>query len=264
MAILNVTPDSFADGGKYAGLDAAIRQAEKYVADGADLLDIGGESTRPGSRSISAEEEAARVVPVIAAITKRIDIPISIDTTKSRVARQAIEAGAEIVNDISALRFDPEIAGTVAAAGCGLILMHSRGSFETMHSELPVGDIMADVIANLRTGIVVALDAGIAMSQIAVDIGIGFGKTFDQNLELLANLDKLCNEFSEFPMMVGTSRKSFLGKILDGAPPQERISGSVASALIASQNGANLLRVHDVKETVAMLKVARAVNNRRL
>ena len=264
MAILNVTPDSFSDGGKFAHLDAAISQAEKIAAEGADIIDIGGESTRPGSKPVAADEEIARVAPVIEAISGRIDIPISIDTTKSAVARSAVNAGAEIINDISGLRFDPDIANVGAETGAGLVLMHSRGTFETMHSQPPAENAIKDVTDQLATSIRLAIDASVSETQIAVDIGIGFGKTPDQNLELLANLDKIRDIFPQFPIVVGASRKSFLGKILGGAEPIDRLSGSVATAVIAAANGANIVRVHDVKETVAALKTADAVNRKRI
>lgn len=259
MGILNVTPDSFSDGGRFVELDAAVRQAERSVKDGADIIDIGGESTRPGSKPVSAGEEIERVVPAIKAIAERIDIAISIDTTKSYVAREAIDAGAEIVNDISGLRFDHEIARVAAETGCGLVLMHSRGSFETMHSEPPAADIIADVVSGLRKSVEIADEAGVGGSQIALDIGIGFGKTLEQNLELIANLDKILEKFPWTPMVVGTSRKSFIGKLLGGAATHERSSGSIASALMAVSNGAKIVRVHDVKETVDAMKIADAI-----
>ncbi len=255
MGILNVTPDSFSDGGEFLSIDDALRQAEKMITEGADIIDIGGESTRPGSTHISAEDEARRVVPVISSLAKRFDIPISIDTTKSIVARQAIEAGAEIINDISGLRFDEDVARVAGESNAGLILMHSRGSFETIHTEPPVDDIVTEVIAGLRHSIQCAKTHGVRDEQIAVDIGIGFGKTFEQNLELLTKLDKIVSEFKDYPMLVGASRKSFIRKILGDVVPSERLGGSLATALIAIRNGASILRVHDVKETVAAIKV---------
>lgn len=263
MAILNITPDSFSDGGKFASLDAALKQAEKLINEGADILDIGGESTRPGSAGVSADEEISRVIPVIEAIAKRFDIPISIDTTKSQVAQAAVEAGVEIINDISGLRFDPSIAALAAEHKAGLVLMHSRGEFATMHSQSPVDDIIAEVTADLRRSTSLALKNGVSRDCIALDIGIGFGKTLDQNLELLAKLDKLVLEFEQFPILVGTSRKSFIGKLLDGAPPDQRLSGSLASIAIAVWNGATIVRVHDVKETVDALTIISAIRSQR-
>ncbi len=255
MAILNVTPDSFSDGGEYFTVDDALRRTEQLIEDGADILDIGGESTRPGSERISAEGEISRVVPVIAAISERFHIPISIDTSKSVVAAAAMDAGAEIINDISGLRFDADIANVAAKTNAGLVLMHSRGDFETMHSSPPVADIFADVSADFYRSINAVHASGVTDANIALDIGIGFGKTFEQNLSLLAKLDRLVTEFASFPILVGTSRKSFIGKILGGAPPSERLGGSIASALIAIRNGAKIIRVHDVRETVAAIKV---------
>jgi dihydropteroate synthase len=229
------------------------------IADGADIIDIGGESTRPGSEQVSASEEIRRVVPVIEAIIKRFDMPISVDTTKSDVALAAINAGAEIINDISGLRFDEKIAEIAAATLSGLVLMHSRGEFAAMHSLPPVDDTMADVAHGLRRSIEVAVAHGVGGQQIVLDPGIGFGKTREQNLELLAKLDKLVSEFEGYPVLIGASRKSFIGKLLGGAPVTERLSGSIAAAVMAVQKGAKIVRVHDVKETVAALTTAAAV-----
>lgn len=259
MGILNVTPDSFSDGGKFLSVDDALAQAEAMIADGADIIDIGGESTRPGSEQITVDEEIGRVVPVIAAISERFEVPVSVDTTKSGVALAAVDAGAEIVNDISALRFDEEIADVAAAARTGLVLMHSRGAFDKMHSLPPVDDILAEVIIGLRRSIDIALSHGVSHEQIVLDPGIGFGKSQEQNLELLAKLDKLVSEFAKYPVLVGASRKSLIGKLMDDAPVDARLSGSVAAAIIAIQNGATIVRVHDVKETVAAIKTAAAV-----
>ncbi len=256
MGILNVTPDSFSDGGEFLSVEAALQQAETLIHDGADIIDIGGESTRPGSQRVSTEEEIRRVIPVIEAIAKRFDTPISVDTTKSAVASQALDMGAEIINDISGLRFDQRIAEAAAATGAGLVLMHSRGEFEAMHAQPPVDDIFAEVSTDLRRAIDLAKTCGVRDKQIALDIGIGFSKTQEQNLELLAKLDKIVDEFKGYPMMVGTSRKSFIGKVLGDIPAYERLGGSIATALIASQKGACILRVHDVRETVDALKTA--------
>jgi dihydropteroate synthase len=259
MGILNVTPDSFSDGGRFLALDDGLRQAEAMIAAGADIIDIGGESTRPGSQQVPPNEEGRRVVPVIEAIAKRFDVPISVDTTKSDVASAAIDAGAEIVNDISGLRFDEELAEIAAGSGAGLVLMHSRGSFETMHTQPPPDDILADVTNRLRRSIDVARSHGIADAQIVIDPGIGFGKTQEQNLELLSKLGKLVSEFETHPVLVGASRKSFIGKLLGDAPVGGRLSGSVAAAVLAIQNGAKIVRVHDVWETVAALRMAVAI-----
>lgn len=256
MGILNVTPDSFSDGGAFLSVDDALRQAEKMITDGADIIDIGGESTRPGSDRVLSDEEIGRVVPVISEIAKRFDTPIAIDTSKSLVATAAMDSGAEIINDISGLRWDERLADVAALTGAGLVLMHSRGTFETLHSEPPVADIMADVSADFRRSIDAAKFAGVADGQIAVDIGLGFGKTYEQNLELLAKLDNIVNEFKAYPMLVGASRKSFIGKLLGGALPLERVAKSAEIAAAAVRMGAKIVRVHDVKETVAAIKDA--------
>ena len=249
MAILNVTPDSFSDGGAMPSIDDALRRAEQLIADGADILDIGGESTRPGSGRVAAKDEIERVVPVISAIAKRFDTPISVDTSKSQVARAAIDAGAEIINDISGLRFDALLAPVAAESNAGLVLMHSRGTFETMHSEGAVDDIFADVCIDFRRALTIAKASGVAAENIVLDIGIGFGKTFEQNLELIARLDRLVAEFVDYPMLVGVSRKSFIGKLLGGAAVDQRLYGSLAASAIALWNGANILRTHDAKAT---------------
>jgi dihydropteroate synthase len=261
MAILNVTPDSFSDGGKFFSIDEALKQAERLIAEGADILDIGGESTRPESRKVPAEEEIRRVAPVIEAVAKKFDIPISIDTSKSAVAEKAVEAGAEIINDVSGLRFDEKIGETAAKYKTGLVLMHLRGTFETMHRQERVADILAEVGRGFRQSIAGAKSFGIEENKILLDVGIGFSKTFEQNLELLARLEELVGEFSDFPLLVGTSRKSFLGKILANAPSDKRLFGSLASAAIAVWNGARIVRVHDVRETVETLKVAESIKN---
>jgi dihydropteroate synthase len=261
MGIINVTPDSFSDGGKFFSIDDALRQAEKLVTEGADILDVGGESTRPKSARVSSDEESSRVVPVIEGIAKRFETPISIDTTKAEVAENALASGAEIINDISGLRFDPRIGEVAAAHGAGLVLMHSRGTFETMHTLPPVDDILIDVSADFRRAVSAAKSFGVADGQIVLDIGIGFSKTLEQNLELLAKLDKLVREFSEFPMLVGTSRKSFIAKILGESSPDERLAGSLASVVVAVWNGAKIIRVHDVRPTVDALAITQNIRS---
>lgn len=261
MAILNATPDSFSDGGKFNSIDLALKQTEKIISEGADILDIGGESTRPNSAGVSIEEEKRRVVPIIEAIKKRFQVPISIDTSKSEVAEAAVNAGAEIINDVSGLRFDEKIGGIAAKYNTGLVLMHLRGEFETMHKQEPVADILMEVSNGFRWSIEKAKSFGVTDNQISLDIGIGFSKTFEQNLELLAKLDKLINEFPNYPMLVGTSRKSFIGKILNEPDAEKRLSGSLSSIAIAVFNGAKIVRVHDVKESVETIKVAEAIRN---
>lgn len=261
MSIMNVTPDSFSDGGEIIDVNGALRRTEELIKERADILDIGGESTRPGSSRVSVDEEIRRVVPVIEQVAKRFDIPISVDTSKAEVARAAMDAGAEIINDISALRFDENVGSVAAETGAGLVLMHSRGEFETMHSQPPVADILGKVAAGFREGISRAKSFGVEDDRIVLDPGIGFGKTVEQNLELIAGLDKLIAEFPEYPMLIGTSRKSFIGKILGDAPVDQRLSGSLATAAIAVWNGAKIVRVHDVRETVETIKVIEALKN---
>jgi len=259
MAVLNVTPDSFSDGGEFLAVDDALRHAEKLISEGADILDIGGESTRPNSEKVSEDEEIRRVIPLIEAVAKLFDVPISIDTSKAEVAARAIKAGAEIINDISGLRFDEKLGEVAARHNTGLVLMHSRGTFETMHSQEPVEDIFDEISRTFDSSIQRARSLGVNSENIALDIGIGFSKTFEQNLELLGKLDKLVAEYPDYPILVGTSRKSFIGKILGGVPAGERLSGSLASTAIAVWNGANIVRVHDVKKIVEVVKIVEGI-----
>ena len=261
MGILNVTPDSFSDGGRFDSVDAALKRAEQMIAEGADIIDIGGESTRPGSVRVSVEEETRRVVPVIEEIAKHFDVPVSVDTSKSEVAEAAVGAGAEIMNDISGLRFDRLIADVAARHETGLVLMHSRGDFGTMHSQPPVENIVDEVRTDFERAMASAEKAGVERERIVLDVGIGFGKTPVQNLELIAKLDKLVNEFESFPFLVGTSRKSFIGKLLGDVPTDERLTGSLVTAAVAVWNGAKIVRVHDVKETVDAVKMVTALRS---
>lgn len=262
MGILNVTPDSFSDGGRFFAIDNALRQAEKMIDEGADILDVGGESTRPNSERVSADEEIRRVVPVIEAIAKRFDVPISIDTSKSAVAEKAVQAGAEIINDISGLRFDEKTAEIAAKEQTGLILMHLAGEFETMHKQNPVSDVLTEVAKGFRFSVEKAKDFGIDKSRIVLDVGIGFSKSFEQNLELIAKIGDLKKEFSKFAFLVGASRKSFIGKILGDASVEKRLYGSLSAHAVAFWNGADILRVHDVRETVESLKIVKAIKDR--
>ena len=255
MAILNVTPDSFSDGGEFFAADKALRQAENLIAAGADVLDIGGESTRPHSLRVTTEEEIRRVVPIVEATARRFDIPISIDTSKAKVAEAAVRAGAEIINDVSGLRFDEKIAQVAATYKTGLILMHLRGTFATMHRQDPVTDILREVREGLRSSIDRAIEAGVVEDQIVLDVGLGFSKTFEQNLELIGKLKIVIDEFPDFPMLAGVSRKSFVGKMLDDAETDERLFGTIAASSVVAWNGADIVRVHDVKETIEALKV---------
>jgi dihydropteroate synthase len=259
MGVLNVTPDSFSDGGQFYSTESAVEHALQMIAEGADILDIGGESTRPGSAFVSEAEELQRVIPIIKTLVAETSVLISIDTTKSVVARAALAAGAEIVNDISALRFDPAIADEVAKAKAGLVLMHSRGTPKTMQQLPPVADILGEVIRGLRESITIAQQRGVASNSIAIDPGIGFGKTAEQNIELIAKLDQLAREFADFPILIGTSRKSFIGKLLDNAPADRRLNGTTATIAASVLAGAHIIRVHDVHAAVEALRVIDAV-----
>jgi len=266
MGILNVTPDSFSDGGEFFSLDKAIAHAEQMIAEGADIIDVGGESTRPGGAAIvSAAEEQERVLPVIQELAKRFDAPISVDTTKAVVARAALDAGAAIVNDISALRFEPEIADEVAKSGAGLVLMHSRGTPGALHGLEPVADIVEEVTSSLLSSIEIAQQRGVKRESIVIDPGIGFGKSQEQNLELIAKLDQIVAAFPDFPVLIGTSRKSFLGRILadengNSAPVAERLYGSLATMTAAILKGAHIVRVHDMKVAIEAARVVDAIN----
>ncbi len=258
MGVLNVTPDSFSDGGKFFDAESAIERALAMEHAGADLLDIGGESTRPGSAGISAQEELARVLPVLQALRERIKIPVSIDTQKSEVAEAALDAGAQIINDISGLKSDPRIAEVAARRGVPLILMHMRGEPRTMQTGGFAKDILKDVMQGLRKSVGAARKAGVGKSQIILDPGIGFGKSFAQNYELLQKLPQLAK--LGYPLLVGTSRKGFLGATLarddKPAPPEERIWGTAATVTASILNGAHIVRVHDVAEMVQVARVA--------
>lgn len=258
MGIVNVTPDSFSDGGRYLDPGAAAAHGEALVAAGADLLDVGGESTRPGAASVDAEEEARRVVPVIAALRARVPVPISVDTTKAAVAQAAIDAGATLVNDISGLRFDPAMPGVIARAGAACCVMHIQGTPRTMQAEPRYEDVVAEVIAALGESVERARSAGIRSDGLLVDPGIGFGKTAAHNLTLLRRAGDL--RVLGVPVLFGTSRKSFLGPLTGGKPAAERMVASTASAaVLAVLGGADFVRVHDVAETRDAEAVGRAI-----
>ena len=259
MGVLNVTPDSFSDGGEFYDFEAAVARAAEMIAEGADIIDVGGESTRPGSEPVAAREEARRVVPVVARLVEEFGAAVSVDTTKSEVARAALDAGAEIVNDISALRFDFRVADECARAGAGLVLMHMRGTPATMQRQPFAADVFADVTKGLRAALAMAERRGVARAQIAVDPGIGFGKSAGQNVELVARLDRIAAEFPDLTLLVGTSRKSFIGKLLGDAPPSERVHGTMATVAAAILRGAHVVRVHDVRAAVETARVADAV-----
>jgi dihydropteroate synthase len=257
MGVLNVTPDSFSDGGKFFRLDRAVEAALAMEHAGADILDIGAESTQPGSEGISATEELARLLPVLQALRGRLKIPVSVDTQKASVAEIALGAGAQILNDISGLKHDPSIAEVAARFHLPLILMHMRGTPRTMQKQPFAKDVLKDVTRGLREAIAKARQAGVTKSQIILDPGIGFGKSFAQNYELLAKLPQLAK--LGHPLLVGTSRKGFLGATLarDGkpAPPEERIWGTAATVTASILNGAHIVRVHDVAEMVQVARV---------
>lgn len=256
MGVLNVTPDSFSDGGRYGTIDAVLARAEAIVAEGADILDIGGESSRPGARSVALEEELARVLPVVAALAGRIHIPISIDTNKAEVARRSLDLGAAIINDISALRSDAEMAGVVARAGAGLILMHMQGTPATMQMQPIYADVVEEVLEFLLDRVETAVAAGIGVERIAVDPGIGFGKTVDQNLALLRGL----SAFVELgrPIVIGPSRKGFVGEVLDRSV-SSREWGTAAAVAAGVLSGAHVVRVHSVGEMRDVVRMSCAI-----
>lgn len=262
MGILNITPDSFSDGGLFYEPERALEHALKMVEDGADIVDIGGESTRPGSEPVPEEEEIRRVVPVIKRLSAQIKVPISIDTYKSRVARAAIEAGASIVNDISGLRFDPEMKKVVAEYKVPVVIMHIKGTPKTMQLNPTYEALIPEIMDYLREGIMIAKEAGIPEELIIIDPGIGFGKTFEHNLEIINNLREFT--YLERPILVGPSRKAFIGKILGDVPPLMRLEGTLAAVAISAYNGANIVRVHDVPETVKVLKVVDAIRKEKI
>ena len=245
MGVLNLTPDSFSDGGRYQGPEAALRRALEMVREGADLIDIGGESTRPGAPAVSAEEETQRVVPIIEALRRELDLPLSIDTSKSSVAQAAMAAGANFINDISGLSFDSRMAGVAAASAAGLFLMHTPGRPEVMQQHTRYSDLLSEVIGSLQRSLDQAEAAGVPRCKLAVDPGIGFGKDAAGNLQLLQRLREL--QCLGTPVLLGTSRKSFIGKVLGQTDPQERLFGTLATVALGVERGAQIFRVHDVR-----------------
>lgn len=252
MGILNVTPDSFSDGGKYSFLDNAVAHAKRMAEEGADIIDVGGESTRPGHKQISVEEEIARVVPVIMAIKEEMDIALSIDTYKSDVAEAAIAAGADIINDVWGAKYDPAIAAVAAKHQVPIILMHNRN--DTSYT-----DFWKEVKSDIEESITVALEAGVKKEQIWLDPGIGFGKNIHQNIEMMQLLDRFVG--LGYPVLLGASRKSMIGKVLD-VPVSERLEGSLAAVCYGAGKGCSIVRVHDVKETVRALKMTDILNGK--
>lgn len=257
MGILNLTPDSFSDGGRFLGLDDAVRRAREMAAEGADLIDLGGESTRPGAAEVSAHEEAARVVPVLRALRDALDLPLSVDTRKAAVAREALAAGAQVVNDVSGLA-DPGMADAVAPSGAGLVLMHMRGTPATMQGLADYADVVEEVGAELASSLARADAAGIARERVVLDPGIGFAKTAEQNLLLIASLRRLEARLGR-PVLLGASRKAFIGGLLGGVPAAERDAGTVGACVAGMARGARLFRVHDVRGARQALDVAWAI-----
>ena len=267
VGVLNLTPDSFSDGGRFVSkgtdldLEAAVAEAEALVASGAGMLDVGGESTRPGAEAVPIDVEIARTRPLIEALAKTVLAPISIDTRKAAVAEAALDAGAAVVNDISGLRFDPMLAGVTARAGAAIILGHLRGDPATMQRTVQFQDVVAEVAAELRASADQAIEAGIPAERIGVDPGIGFGKRLAHNLDLIANVGRI-RESVGLPVLVGPSRKSFLGE-LTGDPVDRRIEATFAASAVAIFAGADAIRVHDVEGALRMATVARALRDAR-
>jgi dihydropteroate synthase len=268
MGILNVTPDSFSGDGLAGDLEAAVAQGLRLVAEGADILDVGGESTRPGAAPVPAEEELCRILPVIERLAQAVDVPISIDTYKAEVVRQAISAGASLVNDVWALRADPDLATVVAAAGVPVILMHNHSQPQwvtrTAGSDghqrgVEYGDLMADICRELRESMDVARQAGIAEEKVIVDPGLGFGKSKEQNLEVMDRLGEL--KSLGRPILVGPSRKSTIGLVLN-LPPEQRVEGTAAAVAVCIARGADIVRVHDVREIVRVARMTDAIVRR--
>ena len=259
MGVLNVTPDSFSDGGLYLDAEEAVARALSMERAGADILDIGGESTRPGSKGISAKEELRRILPVLEKLRGHIKIPISVDTSKAEVAEAAADAGAEILNDVTALRADPRLTEIARRRKLPIILMHMRGEPRSMQKKPFARNVMRDVTTGLRRAVATARRAGISKSQIVLDPGIGFGKSGTQNYQLLQKLPEFAR--MGFPLLVGTSRKGFLGKALGGVPENQRVWGTAATVAASILGGAHIVRVHDVAEMVQVARVADAILN---
>lgn len=253
MGILNVTPDSLSDGGNFNNIDAAIKHAREMIEDGVDIIDIGGESTRPGHKYVEADEEIQRVIPVIKELKKEINVPISIDTYKSKVAEEALKLGVEMINDVWGLKRDKDMAKVVAKYDAHVCIMHNQDG--TDYNE----DIMESIKKSLNESISIALKAGVKKNKIVLDPGIGFGKTFEQNLEVLKRLDEL-NDLG-YPILLGTSRKSVIGNVLN-VEPKERLEGTIATTVLGVRDGVDIVRVHDVKENLKAAKMADAIYRR--
>lgn len=251
MGILNVTPDSFSDGGKYQKLDQALYHVEEMIREGLDIVDIGGESSRPGYIPVSVEEETNRVAPVIEAVKERFDIPVSLDTCKSGVARAGIAAGADLINDIWGFKYDPVLAGVAAETNSACCLMHNR-------REAVYGHYMEEVLEDLKESLAIARKAGVADERIILDPGVGFGKTYENNLEIIDRMEML--HCLGYPILIGTSRKSVIGNALD-LPKEERVEGTIVTTVYAVLKGAMFVRVHDVKENVRAVRMAEAIRD---
>ena len=259
MGVVNVTPDSFYDGGRYLDAEAAVAHAVRLVEEGADLLDVGAESTRPGADAVNEVEERRRVIPVVTAVAKAVTVPISIDTSKAAIAREALDAGAVLVNDVTALRGDSAMVDVVARSGAGIVLMHMHGTPRTMQQAPRYNDVVEEISVFFEERIHFAMTHGIVRRQIILDPGIGFGKLLVHNLTLLAQLR--CFEIFECPLLVGVSQKAFLGQLLD-RPVQERQWGTAAAVAMAVDRGAGILRVHDVRAMKDVVQVAAAISQR--
>ena len=258
MGILNLTPDSFSDGGSYIDVETALERAKKMVEEGVDIIDVGAESTRPGATYIEEEIELERILPVVKKLVTELDIPISIDTYKPRVAEECIKVGAHIINDIKGLKGDPQMAEIIAKYGVFVIIMHIKGDPKTMQKNIEYNNIIEDIKGSLQESVDMAIKAGVSPKNIILDPGIGFGKTFEDNLKIIK---KLC-EFKKlgYPILIGASRKGFIGDIL-GTPPLDRVEGNLVVAAISAYNGASIIRGHEVKETVKALKMADAIKS---
>jgi dihydropteroate synthase len=257
MGILNVTPDSFSDGGLHFDRAGAVERGIRMVDEGADIIDIGGESTRPGSEPVSLEEELRRILPVVEALSAKVATPLSIDTYKAEVARRALDAGASMVNDISGLRFDPALPEVISQRKVPVVLMHIKGNPKSMQENPFYKALIPDIIDYLRESISIARNAGVSEEMTIIDPGIGFGKTSDHNLEIIHHLDRFAPLGR--PILIGPSRKAFIGKILDDAPPQQRVFGTAAAVAASIMKGANIVRVHDVQQMAEVARVADAI-----
>jgi dihydropteroate synthase len=261
MGVLNVTPDSFSDGGQFAGHDAALDHARQMAAQGADIIDIGGESTRPGAAPLSEEQELARIVPVIERLSAEVDVPLSVDTYKSTVADKALKAGASIVNDISGFRFSPDMARVVAGHGAAVVLKHIKGTPRDMQANPVYHDVIGEIRDYLEESAGIALQAGIGKDRIVIDPGIGFGKTLEHNLEIIDRLDEF--RALGFPVCLGTSRKRFIGTVLAIAEPKDRVEGTAATVALGIERGAHIVRVHDVGHMVKVARMTDAIVKRK-